>query len=1372
MKRTKLSRVFSMLLALCMVVALLPADDFFAAQAATSPLSFDLLADFKAYASANGIVAVEGTNMANAPKIKDYSLSTSYNWNAGLVVRNAANDWIWTQSAASYGLFFKSDLAANSYNSIAFDVKTTGIYKIDLNYVAWNGGGDTVAYIVPVSTMIPTPEQFTAAGSYLAKSPVMYHYNATAVERSTEIPYVELAQGTYNLIIYQTKACTSGATTPGYFFKGFTLTETTAISGVTVSGTPSEPLITGATVQLSATVLPAGVTQEVTWVSSNPHIVSVDANGKATAVGIGTATITAKSASPSKSASVTITARPNTTKYEYRESVNAVWGNATGGLNTADSKYIDTIGATLFNNANWKPGALVSDPTLGRWLWTSSARSLGIYFEAKAEAAYNSVDIYVPKAGWYKAVSHDSLWTGGGTVEVYLAPQTSNYNTLIETKVFKSNPINHYGTGEQENLLADYIHLNAGNYTVLYQQTEVGVNANPGYFIHGLHLERYPDVTGVDFAWDALTLSLGETRELISEVYPVGVLQDVEYSSADTSIAEVTDDGEIVAKKQGTTTITVTSVADGTKSKTIPVTVSAKSVYYDYRTKKAETSLDVDGWEINEEICAADAGFEWVETSGLSDTYGLFFGKVFQHPSTDVRDYVSVNVRVPVDGIYQVSTVYPIWQNGGVLDVYIVESQNAEDFLTVGTRLNLDGVETQNDPNDKSNVKFLETTHEIEVELDANTEYTIVYYASTLRQGYYIQGTRLTALDFGYEFVPYAPSSVSAEGQDVTAELLWSGQKSQVMTNGFLWKWTNSSAFNASTGGAGLYIGGEYGSIVDAGASYVGINLEIPAQGWYDISLNYMPFAGAGSFNLYMMTYEDSSKYIDYQNWATKLNNEPIDADSESVYGGIDQMMDNKYYFDKPGKYTLVFEFVEMKSGLYVRGVDFEPALYLDEITIDEEETVILEDKVESYDLSIRTRPAVAKNATINWTSSDTSVATVEDGTVTFLKDGHVVITAVAADGSGIEKKINFLRGYEISYNYNFRESLKSVYEMYGISYFPSLSTQTNAEQMAAQDAFVNDYTASVNAGSSPWMYVSTGNADEVSISYSHSTNDGFGVFVNYGYPGDYARLKIKVDKNGRYHMVFNHDRWKVSAGAFDLFLAPVNATDPCAERWMIHSFTPNTINEELRNEVYLGTRTIPEGEYYFTLKFKEPSSNRLIGFSSFKLLKYEELGKYTTEGAQIRLPGENAFGKDEPQGLRFISWVSKDLYNVDSSEVKEFGTVLIPTADLTNLDDLKIDAVLNGHRVAKVPAKNRYVDTNESVRFTAVVTNLPESQYEMSITARAYVILQDDTVIYGDTYTERSIYEVAKNGLEKHGNELSNAETEEFTRIKGIVEQ
>ena len=286
MKRTNLTRLFSLLLVLCVVMAFLPTGDFFTAQAATSPLSFDLLADFKTYASANGIVAVEGSNMANAPRIKNYSLAASYNWNAGAVIRNAANDWIWTQSAASYGLFFKSDLAANSYNSIAFDVKTAGVYKININYVAWNGGGDTVAYIVPVSTMIPTPEQFTAEGSYLAKSAVMYHYNAAAVERSTEIPYVELGQGSYNLIIYQTKACTSGATTPGYFFKGFTLTETTAISGVTVSGAPSEPLVTGASAQLSATVLPAGVTQQVTWVSSNPHIVSVDANGKATAVGI------------------------------------------------------------------------------------------------------------------------------------------------------------------------------------------------------------------------------------------------------------------------------------------------------------------------------------------------------------------------------------------------------------------------------------------------------------------------------------------------------------------------------------------------------------------------------------------------------------------------------------------------------------------------------------------------------------------------------------------------------------------------------------------------------------------------------------------------------------------------------------------------------------------------------------------------------------------------------------------------------------------------------------------------------------------------------------------------------------------------------
>lgn len=82
---------------------------------------------------------------------------------------------------------------------------------------------------------------------------------------------------------------------------------TTAVTDVIVA--PEEATIeVGETVSLSAAVLPAGVSQAVTWTSSTPAVASVAGNGVVTGVSAGSAVITATSnADPAKSASATVT---------------------------------------------------------------------------------------------------------------------------------------------------------------------------------------------------------------------------------------------------------------------------------------------------------------------------------------------------------------------------------------------------------------------------------------------------------------------------------------------------------------------------------------------------------------------------------------------------------------------------------------------------------------------------------------------------------------------------------------------------------------------------------------------------------------------------------------------------------------------------------------------------------------------------------------------------------------------------------------------------------------------------------------------------------------------------------------------------------
>ena len=59
----------------------------------------------------------------------------------------------------------------------------------------------------------------------------------------------------------------------------------------------------------------------------------------------------------------------------------------------------------------------------------------------------------------------------------------------------------------------------------------------------------------------------------------------------------------------------------------------------------------------------------------------------------------------------------------------------------------------------------------------------------------------------------------------------------------------------------------------------------------------------------------------------------------------------------------------------------------------------------ETFKLTASVSPAAANNKTINWTSADSSIATVDEtGMVTALKKGTTTITAAATDGSGITR--------------------------------------------------------------------------------------------------------------------------------------------------------------------------------------------------------------------------------------------------------------------------------------------------------------------------------------------------------------------------------
>ena len=152
------------------------------------------------------------------------------------------------------------------------------------------------------------------------------------------------------------------------------------------------------------------------------------------------------------------------------------------------------------------------------------------------------------------------------------------------------------------------------------------------------------------------------------------------------------------------------------------------------------------------------------------------------------------------------------------------------------------------------------------------------------------------------------------------------------------------------------------------------------------------------------------------------------------------------------------------------------------------------------------------------------------------------------------------------------------------------------------------------------------------------------------------------------------------------------------------------------------------------------------------------------TNGAQIRLTGKT--------GLRFISKVSQhfldEITEKGATDI-EYGTLLVPSDGVVDLDEFVIDGKVGPYSVVKVPAVYNYSMNDEWIQYTAVLVDIAPKNFKRVYAARAYVKYRDaegEHVIYGDTRVERSIYQIAEAAL----NDSGRYSDEEIAVLESIV--
>ena len=132
------------------------------------------------------------------------------------------------------------------------------------------------------------------------------------------------------------------------------------------------------------------------------------------------------------------------------------------------------------------------------------------------------------------------------------------------------------------------------------------------------------------------------------------------------------------------------------------------------------------------------------------------------------------------------------------------------------------------------------------------------------------------------------------------------------------------------------------------------------------------------------------------------------------------------------------------------------------------------------------------------------------------------------------------------------------------------------------------------------------------------------------------------------------------------------------------------------------------------------------ISFVPTKAESITTSSEITVIGAQVRTTG-NA-------GIRFVGEVG----DLDKENISKYGIILA-----YGETEINNDFVLNGTINDKAVLNAEVSELTNKGQFFITLYNIPESDYSQGITARAYVITNDDEVIYSDSVTDRSLEDV-----------------------------
>ncbi len=351
-----------------------------------------------------------------------------------------------------------------------------------------------------------------------------------------------------------------------------------SVSSVSIKNAP-ETMYEGQVFTIKASVKPSTANNKaVTWKSSHPHIIKVDAEtGKMTALKTGRAKIT----------------------------VTTDDGEFTASCKITVTKKISVLGVSLSKTAKKIPKGKTY--TLVPTIKPANA--------SEKSVRWSSTDEKVAK------VSSKGVVTAlkAGTAEIICTTVDGKYTarckitvTVSATGVTLNKTKLSIGTGRKYTLKADVLPSGVTNSKVTWSSSDpavatvdadgtvkgikkgnavITVKTDDGSFKASCKVTVYKSVTGVKLNIDKTTVPKGERTQLIATVLPSNAgNKNVTWTSSNTSIATVSETGMVTGRRKGTAVITV-KTDDGSfeASCTVEVLILAESITLDF----SSISLDV-----------------------------------------------------------------------------------------------------------------------------------------------------------------------------------------------------------------------------------------------------------------------------------------------------------------------------------------------------------------------------------------------------------------------------------------------------------------------------------------------------------------------------------------------------------------------------------------------------------------------------------------------------------------------------------------------------------------------------------------------------------------------------------------------------------